>query len=241
MRNLTKIAFSVTMAFGGVLATNAHANEWYYGVGGGQFEVRNLGDFKINNSSINASGSYNEGVGGTITIGRHIKGPFSIEASYTKVKGHDIAIKGTDSSINYSSYEAFLTNNGEFEVDEEIEAQLLKASENGVDPAFKTDLEMEQDIYNVSATYRHQLNNTFYAKAKVGVSYYDLKIKSATTSNIYGNQDVKKQFNNLNSDEIELVGGVGIGARLSSCCNIEVNYDSTADYQSVQGALVWRF
>lgn len=241
MKNLTKIAFSVTMAIGGVFASTAQASEWYYGVGGGQFEVRNLGDFKVNNSNIQASGSYDEGVGGTITVGRHIKGPFSIEASYTKVKGHDISIKGTDSSINYNSYESFLTNNGELEIDEEIEAKLLEASQNGVDPTFKTDLELEQDIFNVSATYRHQLNNTFYAKAKVGVSYYDLKIKSAKTSNIYGNQDVKKSFNELNRDEIELVGGVGIGARISSCCNIEVNYDSTADYQSVQGALVWRF
>ena len=241
MKNLTKIAFSVTMAIGGLFAANAQASEWYYGVGGGQFEVRNLGDFKVNNSNIQASGSYDEGIGGTITVGRHIKGPFSIEASYTKVKGHDIAIKGTDNSINYDSYESFLTNNGELEIDEEIEAKLLQASQNGVDPTFKTDLELEQDIYNVSATYRHQLNNTFYAKAKVGVSYYDLKIKSATTSNIYGSQDAKKTFNELNRDEIELVGGVGIGARISSCCNIEVNYDSTADYQSVQGALVWRF
>lgn len=241
MKKLTKIAFSVTMAIGAVFSSNAQASEWYYGLGGGQFEVRNLGDFKINNSNIQAAGSYKDGVGGTFTVGRHIKGPFSIEASYTKVKGHDISIKGTDNSINYSSYESFLTNNGELEIDEEIEAKLLQASQNGVDQTFKTDLELEQDIFNVSATYRHQLNNTFYAKAKVGVSYYDLKVKSATTSNIYGVTDTKKSFNDLNRDEIELVGGVGIGARISSCCNIEVNYDSTPDYQSVQGALVWRF
>ncbi len=241
MNKMHKIAISTAFAMGSLLATNTQASDWYYGVGGGQFEVRNLGDFKVDTAQLSAKGTYDEGVGGTITIGRHIKGPFSIEASYTKVKGHDISIKGNDSSINYDSYQAFLTNNGQIEIDDEIEAKLIAARENGVSSAFNTEIELEQDIFNLSATYRHQLGNTFYAKAKVGVSYYDLKVKNAKSTTVFGTSENNKMYANLNQDEIELVGGVGIGARLSSCCNIEVNYDSTADYQSVQGALVWRF
>lgn len=240
MKQLSKLALATTMIVGGAFST-ANASEWYYGIGGSQTEIRNLGDFKIKNADVQATGSYDEGLGATFTIGRHIKGPFAIEASYTKVSGHEVQIQGIDSNINYEQFESVLTNNGEIEIDADLEQQLLQAKENGLNQEFTTYIDLDQDIYNVSATYRHQLNNTFYAKAKVGVSYYDLKLKRAEQVNLFGRQDVKDQFKNLNEDQIELVGGVGVGARLSSCCNIEVTYDSTADYQSVQGALVWRF
>lgn len=124
--------------------------------------------------------------------------------------------------------------------------------------------EYEAHQLGLFGVYRKLLNNTFYLKGRVGLSYYRMEgeLKSTTqntantttstvtnadgsfstvTNTIYDSETTRFEGEKIKDDEIGIAGGIGIGARLTRSSNLELTYEANPLFDGVQLTAMFRF
>lgn len=244
---LTQMALCVaaTTAFG---ATNAQI---YYGLGYTQNSKSDAADTVFRAHALNLGVveslkaettaldgmeyGYETNNGITAMVGFPIKNNFSIEARYTYFK-------------DWIDAKYAVTGKRLVEVEAE--------EEGGESSLYETDFR-QQEQYQADAhkiglhgVYRHSLNSVVYAKGAVGITYTTSDLKGTYTT-MEGGETVSVDSKDMKSmtgigskverDQTNIEATIGIGFRITSRCNVELDYNTSKDQESATAQLVWRW
>lgn len=236
---MKKVLSGFALAALAIGVTNAAHADLYYGVGYAESfgtaaveepfkEITTSTETNVTGSSTAYSDSnYEVGNSGiTAMVGFPVKNNFAIETRYTYVPDavtYDIKTGG-DALV--------LVGEGE---EESLE----------VAPFTETaDYKASVHKFGLHGVYRHSLNSFLYVKGGAGITYTVYDSKGVYVRTINGEEDARlvnirpKKFK---EQRAELEASLGFGVRLSSCCNIELEYNSSQYQESATASLVWRY
>lgn len=234
----TQLAACVTVAAAGISVAQA---ESYYGLG----YTQNFKNDRVEavmrshlvsetlESTIPITGvdfQNNKNYGVTGVFGIPVKGNFAIEARYTYFNDFidsSYRIDGINSSYDEELGEAFVDEIGN-----------------------ETIVRGDAHKFGLHGVYRHSLNSFLYAKGAVGATYTTADLKH--TRNTYTNGTLTEtEQNNLKyatgmgqkfkNNQFDVEATVGIGIRLTSCCNLELDYNSSKYQESATAQVVWHW
>jgi hypothetical protein len=227
MNTVSRILALSTLTLGiSGFATVSHA-ELYYGLGfsqmldGGEFEEELKNDYKV----ISAYQGYNAGLdketidishgqGLTATIGFPIKNNLSLETRYSLYKDAvDVKTKISDSDGYGNSY------------------------------SFDTATKADAHKFGLHGVYRHSLNEYLYVKGAVGATYtmYDGEVKYKLSSKFDGESEYSERTGKIEREKFSGEGSLGLGLRLTSCCNMELEYNTSKENDTASLSVMWRF
>lgn len=223
-----------TLTIGAATAANA---ELYYGLGyTHNFESEGLknsfDEVEIRSTEyLDGRGVYDShsfnfetGKGVTATVGFPVKNNFAIEARYTYIAD------AIDSKLEINSTQpVYNEETGGIDI---------------YDVKETFDFNADAHKFGVHGVYRHSLNEYVYAKGGVGITHTMYEQGGKYTqylNNEVQNVEINMKPKKFKEARTELEASLGIGVRLSSCCNLELEYNSSAHNDSATASVVWRF
>lgn len=177
----------------------------------------------------------NDGI--TAMIGFPVKNNFAIEARYTYFTNW------IDSNTSVSGMEL-----REYEATDEAEAysELIDVDKHS---------KFQADAHKIGlhGVYRHSLNSFIYAKGAAGVTFTTSDLNGKFTKTSYTEEgetvDVEnKDIKNIRAmgikvkrDQLEVEATVGLGFRITSRINMELDYNASKHQETATAQVVWRW
>lgn len=99
--------------------------------------------------------------------------------------------------------------------------------------------------FGLHGVYRHSLNSFLYVKGGIGVTHTMTEGLRGNLTHTFNDEVISAKNNQIykgyKDSRTDLEGSLGLGVRMTSCCNFEIEYNSSQYQETATASIVWQF